>query len=148
MYQDQMDVAFAGMKADSGFDRVESFPVGAATLPFGVVVGTDAQGLLVPGPGTKVRGLSLHSHAVPGTTYVKTECASVMARGLAWVRASGTVTEDGPVKFGTDGVVSDAGANTLANAVFRSGKVSTMSYGDIALVELHNPFSVPAAPAP
>ena len=149
MYDDQMDVAFAGMKADSGFDRVESFPVGADTLPFGVVTGTDAQGLLVAGPGTKVRGLTLHSHAVPGATYIKTECASVMTRGLAWARATGEVTEDGPVKYGADGVVSDAGTNTLANAVFRSGKISTMNYGDIALVELHNPFSAPAAaPAP
>lgn len=143
MYEDQMDIAFAGMKADSGDDRVESFPVGADTLAFGVVTGTDANGLLVAGPGTKVRGITVHSHAVPNATYIKTECASVMARGLVWARvtAAGVVTEDGPASYAADGTVANAGANKLNNAVFRSGKVSTMAYGDIALVELHNPFS-------
>lgn len=143
MYEDQMDIAFAGMKADAGDDRVESFPVGAATLAYGVVTGTDANGLLVAGPGTKVRGITLHSHAVPGATYVKTECASVMARGLVWARVttSGAVTDGGAVKFAADGTVANAGANTLNNAVFRSGKVSTAAFGDIALVELHSPFS-------
>ena len=143
MYEDQMDIAFAGMKADSGADRVESFPVGADTLGFGLVTGTDSSGLLVAGAGTKVRGITVHSHAVKNSTYVKTECASVMTRGLIWARvtAGEDVTEDGQVTFAAAGTVSDDDANTLANAVFRSGKVSTSQYGDIALVELHNPFS-------
>ena len=150
MYEDQMDIAFAGMKADSGADRVESFPVGADTLAFGVVAGTDGNGLLVAGPGTKLRGITVHSHAVKNDTYVKTECASVMTRGLIWARvtAAGAVTKDGAVKFAADGTVADAGANTLANAVFRSDKVSTTFYGDIALVELHNPFSETDTVAP
>jgi hypothetical protein len=150
MYEDQMDIAFAGMKADSGADRVESFPVGANTLAFGVVTGTDANGLLVAGPGTKLRGITVHSHAVKNDTYVKTECASVMTRGLIWARVTpaGDVTEDGAVKFAADGTVADAGANTLANAVFRGGKISTTFYGDIALVELHNPFSETDTVAP
>lgn len=150
MYEDQMDIAFAGMKADSGADRVESFPVGADTLAFGVVTGTDANGLLVAGPGTKLRGITVHSHAVKNDTYVKTECASVMTRGLIWARvtAAGAVTKDGAVKFAADGTVADAGANTLTNAVFRSGKISTTFYGDIALVELHNPFSETDTVAP
>jgi hypothetical protein len=150
MYENQMDPAFAGMKADLIFDNVESFPVGAANLAFGIVTGTDANGLLVAGPGTKVRGLTLHSHAVRGGVvagvpgYVATECASVLTRGKAWVKvtASGAVTLDGPVKFAADGTCADAGANTLTNAVFRSAKITTQyGFGDIALVELHNPFS-------
>ena len=40
MYDDQMDVAFAGMKADSGFDRVESYAVAADGLTAGVIVGS------------------------------------------------------------------------------------------------------------
>src|SRR5690606_10736061 len=137
MYDDQMDIAFAGMKADSGADRVESFPVGADTLAVGVVTGTNSSGLLVAGPGTKVRGITVHSHAVKNDTYVKTECAYVVTRGLVWARVTSgeDVTEDGPVKFSAAGTVSDDDANTLANAVFRSGKVSTFFYGDIALVE-------------
>lgn len=145
------DPGFPGMKADSGDDRVESFPVKAPGLAFGVICGTDATGALVPGPGTKVRGGTIHSHAVRGqynaTTgqreYAATECASVMTRGLAWMRvtAAGAVTADGPVSFAADGTVANAGANLLANAVFRSAKVTTEDGIDIAVVEFHNPFS-------
>lgn len=142
MYEDQMDIAFAGMKADSGDDRVETFPVGADTLAFGVVSGTDANGLLVAGGGTKVRGVTVHSHAVQNQTYVKTEAASVMTRGLIWcaVADGKVVTEDAAVKYEADGTVGSDATTALNNAVFRSGKVETALYGDIALVELHNPF--------
>lgn len=146
MYDDYQDVAFAGMKVDSGDERVESFPV-AANLPIGVVCGTDANGRVVAGPGTKVRGITLHSHTITSETYVQYDCASVMARGLVWARVTpaAAVTKDGPVKFAADGTVSDAGANTLPNAVFRSAKVTTSDGVEIVAVELHNPFSVPAA---
>lgn len=147
MYESYQTRAFAGMKADSGDDRVESFPVGTAGLAIGVVAGTDASGVLVAGPGTKVRGISLHSHTITGAGYVQYDCASVMTRGLVWakVTAAGAVTEDGPVKFAADGTVSNAGANTLNNAVFRSGIVAVTDpagvSSNVALVELHNPFS-------
>lgn len=146
MYENYQDVAFAGMKVDSGDDRVESFPV-AGNLPIGVVTGTDAQGRLVPGPGTKVRGITLQSHTITAQTYVQYDCASVMTRGLVWARVTpaAAVTKDGPVKFAADGTVSDAGANALPNAVFRSAKVTTSDGVEIVAVELHNPFSVPAA---
>lgn len=148
MYENQMDVAFPGMKVDSGDDRVESFPVGA-DLPFGVVCGTNASDVVVPGPGTKVRGISLQTHTVPYDVnkYIATDCASVMTRGLVWTRVTpaAAVTKDGPVKFAADGTVSDAGANTLPNAVFRSAKVTTSDGVEIVAVELHSPFSVPAA---
>lgn len=143
MYEDQMDIAFAGMKADSGADRVESFPVGTNGLGFGLVTGTDSGGLLVPGPGTRVRGISVHSHAagVPDG-YDATECASVMTRGLIWcqVTTSGAVTDGGAVSYAANGTVANAGANVLTNAVFRSG-LTAVAGGNIALVELHSPFS-------
>lgn len=147
MYDDQMDRAFAGMKADSGDDRVESFPVGAAGLGFGLVAGTDGTGVLVPGAGTKVRGVSVHSHAagVREGKYSATESASMMTRGLVWavVTPAGAVTEDGPVSFAADGTVADAGT-ALTNAVFRSGLIAVAG-GNVALVELHNPFATAAA---
>lgn len=140
MYEDQMDIAFAGMKADSGADRVESFPVGEAGLGFGLVTGTDADGLLVPGPGTRIRGISVHSHAagVVDGAYAETECASVMTRGLIWcqVTTSGAVTDGGAVSYAANGTVANAGANVLTNAVFRSG-LTAVAGGNIALVELH-----------
>lgn len=146
MYEDYMLPAFAGMKVDSGDDRVESFPA-AGDVAVGVVCGTNASGLLVAGPGTKVRGVSLHTATLPYDRYhyVEGDSVSTMTRGLVWARvtAAGTVTEDGPVKFAADGTVSDGGANTLNNAVFRSGIVTGPNGQQIARVELHNPFSVP-----
>lgn len=147
LYDKMMDPAFPGMKADSGDDRVESFPVGAATLAFGVIAGTDAGGLLVAGPGTKVRGPTLQSHChING--YLKGDSASIMRRGLSWVTvtAGDAVTNDGPVKYAADGTVGDAGANTLPNAAFRSGKVTRGDGSIIALVEMASPVALtPAA---
>ncbi len=152
MYENYQSRAFAGMKGDSGDDRVESFPVGAAGLGLGLVCGTNASKILVPGAGTKVRGISLHSHTITGAGYVQYDCASVMTKGHVWaqVAAGGAVTEDGPVSFAADGRVADAGT-ALPNAVFRSGIVSVTDpagvASNIALVELHNPFATaPAAP--
>lgn len=141
MYEQYQAPAFAGMKGDAGFDRVETFPVGADT-PFGVVAGTNAQGLLVPGAGTKVRGITLHSHALTAGVYKQHDAASVMTRGLVWARVTtaGDVTVDGPVSFAADGTVSDDGATALNNAVFRSEPVAVDGV-EIVLVELHNPFS-------
>lgn len=147
LYDKMMDPAFPGMKADSGEDRVESYPVGADTLAFGVVAGTNASGVLVAGPGTKVRGITVHSHCHL-KSYVKFDSASIMRRGLVWalVTAAGAVTEDGAVKYAADGTVADAGANTLPNATFRSGKVTRGDGVVVALVEMHNPVAVaPAA---
>ena len=152
MYEDYQSRAFAGMKGDSGDDRVESFPVGVAGLGLGLVTGTDATGVLVPGAGTKVRGISLHSHTITGAGYVQYDCASTMTKGHVWaqVTAAGVVTVDGPVSFAANGTVADAGT-ALPNAVFRSGIVSVTDpagvASNVALVELHNPFATaPAAP--
>ncbi|MEN5338915.1 hypothetical protein ABE583_02830 [Stenotrophomonas sp. TWI143] len=150
MYEDYQSRAFAGMKGDSGDDRVESFPVGAAGLGLGLVTGTDASGVLVAGAGTKVRGISLHSHTINGAGYVQYDCASVMTKGHVWaqVAAGGAVTVDGPVSFAADGRVANAGT-ALPNAVFRSGIVAVTDpagvSSNVALVELHNPFAVPPA---
>jgi hypothetical protein len=146
MYEDYQSRAFAGMKGDAGNDRVESFPVGAAGLGLGLVTGTGADGRLVPGAGTKVRGISLHTHTLTTPGYVQFDSASALTRGHAWAQVAdgAAITEDGPVHFGADGRVADAGTE-LANAVFRSGVVSVFDpagvISKIALVELHSPFA-------
>ncbi|MBB2918325.1 structural cement protein Gp24 [Cupriavidus alkaliphilus] len=144
MYSDQMDPAFPGMKVDSRDDLVESFPVGA-DLGFGLVCGKGADGLLVPGAGTKVAGISLQTHTIPFNVnkYVKTDCASILRRGGVWavVTPGASATNEGPVKFANDGTVSDNGGNALPNAVFRSDKVTLVNGAEIAWVELHNPFA-------
>lgn len=143
MYENNMEPGFAGMKADSGDDRVESFPVGAAGVPCGAVCGTNAGGLLVAGAGAKIRGIAVHSHAIMcgKAKYEEGDCASVMTRGLIWalVKNGGVVTKDGAVKFDADGTVHDAGATALPNAVFR-GESKTGNGQTVAVVELHNPL--------
>lgn len=138
----EMDKARAGMKADAGFDRVESFPA-AAAINFGRVVGINSSGAVVQGPGTRFAGIALHTHTkIDG--YVQYDDVSVLTRGLAWcpVVADGTVTNGGEVEINAGGEVQDADAGTaLPNAVFRSG-AETMSDGTVlALVELAHPFA-------
>ena len=137
-----MDKARAGMKADAGYDRVESFPA-AGDIRFGHVVGVNASGNVVEGAGTRIAGIALHTHTkIDG--YVQYDDVSVLTRGLAWcpVVDSGTVTDGGAVEINAGGEVQDADAGTaLPNAVFRSG-AETMSDGTVlALVELAHPFA-------
>lgn len=144
IYDNRMDIAFAGMKADSGDDRVESFPVGAAGLGLGLICGTDANGALVAGAGTVIRGVSVHSHAALAGKdgYEQYDCASIMTRGLIYclVHDGGAVTKDSPVEFAANGTVSDDAGTALPNAVFRSEAITTADQ-TIALVELHHPFA-------
>lgn len=140
----EMDRAFAGMKADAGNDRVESYPV-ASAIAFGAVCGTNASGQVVAGAGTEVRGVALHSHTISGAGYEQFDCASVMTRGLVWcaVLASEVIVEDTSVSFDAAGlcVVSAKAASTaLPNAVYRSAPVAVEG-GEIVLVELHAPFA-------
>lgn len=138
----EMDKARAGMKADAGFDRVESFPA-AGTIGFGRVVGINADGAVVQGAGTRFAGIALHTHTKIDN-YVQYDDVSVLTRGLAWcpVVSAGTVTDGGDVEINATGEVQDLSAGTaLPNAVFRSG-AETMGDGTVlALVELAHPFA-------
>ena len=123
MYDDQMDVAFAGMKADSGFDRVESYAVAADGLTAGVIVGVDANGAAVAGKGTKAVGVVIHSHT-PLIPYKQGDCVSVMTRGLCWVNvaAGKTVAKGEAVKFKAGGLLDNTAAESLNNEVIREVK--------------------------
>lgn len=134
MYDDYLDPAFAGMKADSGFDRVESYAVAADGLTAGVIVGVDANGAAVAGKGTKAVGVVIHSHT-PLIPYKQGDCVSVMTRGLCWVKvaAGKTVAKGEAVKFNAVGLLDNAATDSLKNAVIRDVK------GKIACVELHAP---------
>lgn len=134
MYENQMKPAFAGMKADAGFDRVETFAA-AGALAFGVAV-SETAGKVAAG-NTTVRGVSVHSHTVTGAGYQECDAVSVMTRGLVWMRCIDAVNGSA-VKIGADGVASAATGATLKNAAFRSDAVD-VDGGKIAIVELHNP---------
>lgn len=139
MYDNYMNPAFAGMKADSGFDRVESYPVAADGLQSGVVVGKDAKGAVVAGKGTKTAiGVVIHSHTQI-EPYKQGDCVSVMTRGLCWARiATGKTAAAGdPVKFDANGLLDGTAANVLTNAIIRD--VKDVNGEKIACVELHAP---------
>lgn len=139
MYDNYMNPAFAGMKADSGFDRVESGAVAADGLQSGVIVGKDAKGLIVAGKGAKAAiGVTIHSHAQL-EPYKQGDCVSVMTRGLCWARvATGKTAAAGEaVKFDANGLIDNAAANTLTNATIRD--VKEVGGEKIACVELHTP---------
>lgn len=138
MYQNMMDIAFAGMKADSGEDRVESHAA-AAAIPFGVMVSLDANKRVVAGVGTRTLGIALHSHAITSDGYQQYDAVSVMTRGLAWVKcATGdTSATNSFVKFNAQGEILNSAPNQLKleQAVVRD----TFTNADgvkLALIEL------------
>ncbi|RKQ97143.1 hypothetical protein C7446_2563 [Kushneria sinocarnis] len=141
----EQDVAFAGMKADAGFDRVESFPA-AGDVPFGVVIGKNTDGAVVPGAGEQLAGVSLHSHNYLGR-YTQYDDVSTMTRGLVWMAVvdGGSVTNDGPVQFNGSGRVGDAAGTAYPNAAFRSEAITRTDGNVIACVELHSPIAQPAS---
>lgn len=136
----EMDKARAGMKADAGFDRVESFAA-AGDVRFGHVVGVDGDGNVVEGEGTRIAGIALHTHTKIDN-YAEFDDVSVLTRGLAWcvVVDAGVVTDGGAVEINAAGEVQDAAAGTAyPNAVFRSGAETMSDDTVLALVELHSP---------
>lgn len=136
----QMDKARAGLKADAGYDRVESFPAGQA-VPFGVAVGKAADGSVEPGKATGIVGVALHTHTRTDG-YNEFDSVSVLTRGLAWVLATGAVTEGGAAEITAAGVFQDADAGAAyPNAVFRSGKETMGDGTELALIELHSPLA-------
>ena len=138
MYENQMNPAFAGMKADAGFDRVETYPVAADGLVYGVVVGRDASGKAVAGKGTAAVGITVHSHATI-EPMKQGDAVSVMTRGLVWARVADGKTVAGyeAVKFNAKGELDNTATDTLKNAVVRS--VRAANGKTLALVELHAP---------
>lgn len=138
MYENQMNPAFAGMKADAGFDRVESYAAAADGLRYGVVVGRDAQGRAVVGKGEAALGISVHSHT-PVEPLKQGDAVSVMTRGLVWARvaAGKTAAEYEAVKFNAQGELDNTAADTLTNAAVRA--IRMFDGKTLALVELHAP---------
>lgn len=142
----RMQVAVAGMKADAGFDRVESFAA-ASAIGFGLLIGVDANGAAVPGGGTRLAGISLQDHTKPGG-YSQYDMVSTMTKGLVWAQVSdgGAVTNGGPVQYAANGTVGNAAGTAIPNAVFRSDAETLQDGTVIAKVELAAPFATaPAA---
>lgn len=166
IYDDQMEVAFAGMKADSGDDRVESYPLGVAA-PFGRIVGINpaamAQSSPVDNPiaylpaaiaSFKPIGPTIHSHTAAAANtptvdgYAQYDCASVMTRGLAWVEAAAATAQtlNGTLQFNAAGQAVAAAGTLFPGAIIRSPVVTLASGKFIVCVEFHSPRYVTPAP--
>lgn len=160
IYEDQMEVAFAGMKCDSGDDRVESFPAGIA-VPFGRIVVTDPTVTDKAGPldnppaflpaaiaNARARGVALHSHAVVNSPegYAIYDCMSVMTRGLAWVEAAAAtaIVENTQLLYNAAGQAAAAGAFAFEGAVVRGPVVTLASGKFIVPVEFDSPLNADA----
>lgn len=160
IYDDQMEKAFAGMKADSGDDRVESFPAGIA-VPFGRIVVTNPLVTTKAGPldnppaylpaaiaNARARGVALHSHTVVNTPegYALYDCISVMTRGLAWVEAAAAtaITENSQLQYNAAGQAVASAGVAFERAVVR-GPVLTLASGKyIVPVEFDSPMDADA----
>lgn len=160
IYDDQMEIAFAGMKADSGDDRVESFPAGIA-VPFGRIVVTnpltttkahalDNPPAFLPAAiaNARPRGVALHSHTVVNTPegYALYDCMSVMTRGVAWVEAvaATAIVENTQLMYNAAGQAIAAAGTVFEGAVVRGPVIALASGKFIVPVEFHSPLDADA----
>lgn len=137
LYDDYQMQAVAGMKADSGFDRVETLPA-KADIAFGAVVGFDA-GKGVAGKGERAVGIALHTHTHI-KAYQQYDAVSVMTRGLVWAKVADgkTVAQGEAVKFDANGLLDNTASDELPNALVRGTPIFADG-SKIVLIELHAP---------
>ena len=139
-YGDKKDIGFAGMKADSGDDRVESYAAVGA-IPFGRVATANyaAGTVAIGGAGT---GITVHTHVKPDG-YKDKDNAGVMVFGNIWaeIKTGETVTAGSKVKFeALTGLIAATGAD-LKGAIIVA--VETLKDGSkIAQVQLNNPATL------
>ena len=136
-YGDKKDIGFAGMKADSGDDRVESYAA-AGAIPFGrVATANYANGTVaIGGTGT---GITVHTYVKPNG-YQGKDNVGIMVFGNIWaaIKTGDAVTAGSKVKFDAlTGLIASTGAD-LKGAIIVD--VATLKDGSkIAQVQLNNP---------
>ena len=139
-YGDKKDIGFAGMKADSGDDRVESYAA-AGAIPFGRVATANyaAGTVAIGGTGT---GITVHTYVKPNG-YKDKDNAGIMVFGNIWaaIKTGETVTAGSKVKFeASTGLIAATGAD-LKGAIIVA--VETLKGGSkIAQVQLNNPATL------
>ena len=139
-YGDKKDIGFAGMKADSGDDRVESYAATGA-IPFGRVVTANyaAGTVAIGGTGT---GITVHTDVKPDG-YKDKDNAGIMVFGNIWaaIKTGDAVTAGSKVKFeALTGLIAATGSD-LKGAIIVA--VETLKDGSkIAQVQLNNPATL------
>ena len=139
-YGDKKDIGFAGMKADSGDDRVESYAA-AGAIPFGRVVTANyaAGTVAIGGAGT---GITVNTDVKPNG-YQDKDNVGVMVFGNIWagIKTGETVTAGSKVAFeASTGLIAATGV-ALKGAIIVA--VETLKDGSkIAQVQLNNPATL------
>ena len=138
MAYDKKEIAFAGMKADSGDNRVESFAT-ATSMPVGrVVTGNYTDDTITLG-GTGI-GITVHTWLKDGG-YSPRDCVGVMVDGVIWaeVKPSEIPVVGGAAKFdAATGMITGATGNVLKGSVVR--KVMVGSHGNrLAEIQVTTP---------
>ena len=142
-YGDKKDIGYAGMKADSGDDRVESYAASGA-IQFGRVATANyaAGTVAIGGTGT---GITVHTHVtvnphVKPDGYKDKDNVGIMVFGNIWaaIKTGEAVTAGSKVKFeALTGLIAATGAD-LKGAIIVA--VETLKDGSkIAQVQLNNP---------
>ena len=137
-YGDKKAIAFAGMKADSGDDRVESFATATSMAVGRVVTGNYTDDTVTLG-GT---GICITVHTwLKGDGYSPKDCVGVMVDGVIWaeVKPSEIPVVGGAAKFdAATGMITGATGNVLKGSVVR--KVMVDSFGEtIAEIQVTTP---------
>ncbi len=130
-YPRNAEIAFAGMKVDLGFDRVESFLAeGAIGFGLGVQAGTGDDQVLVSGSVGVFRGVAVHKHTEPSAVgandaqYLDERTVSVLRQGLIWM----------PIETSNQGVIAvdDAAFVNVVIGGAELGKVTSVSVANLA----------------
>lgn len=115
-YQGRMDVAYAGMVAESQAVRdVASKIVTTAVVPFGVAVGAGATDGSCRLGGTGYLGITVADKTRAADQYAVGEAAAVMRKGTIWVTVGAAVTPGDTVYFvPATGVITDVSTDNTA----------------------------------
>lgn len=115
-YRGQMDVAHAGMIAESQAVRdVASKVVETAAVPFGRAVGAGTADGSVKLGGTGFIGITVADKTRAADQYAVGEVAGVMRKGTIWVTVGAAVTPGDTVYFvPATGVITDVATDNTA----------------------------------
>ena len=137
-YGDKKAIAFAGMKVDSGDNRVESFAA-ASSMAAGRVVTANYTDdtVTLGGAGT---GITVHTWIKP-SGYNPKDCVGVMVDGVVWaeVKPLENPVVGAAAKFdAATGMITGATGNVLKGSVVR--KVFVGAFGNrIAEIQVTTP---------
>lgn len=133
-YASEMDVAFAGMIAESqAVKDVASKSVETAAVAFGLAVGAGTADGSVKLGGTGYIGIAVADKSRDADSYAVGEVAGVIRKGTVWVLASTNVAPTDPVTFtAATGVIGAGLVTTIAGAKFET----TATAGNLVRVYL------------